>query len=235
MADVTDATFEQLVMDRSVTVPVVVDLWAEWCGPCRTLGPIIERVVAATEGRVELAKVDVDANPEVSASFRVQSIPAVYAVKDRQVVDHFIGAQPEQKVREFVERLAPLVTEADRLVDEGSEESLRAALELDPDHRGAIARLAELLVAQGDEASRQEALAILARVPETGETKRIAALARLGAPEDPDEMTAALDALLERVKTDESARQEFLDRLELMGSTDPRTLEYRRKLTTVLF
>ncbi len=235
MADVTDATFEQLVMDRSTSVPVVVDLWAEWCGPCRTLGPILERVIAETDGRVELAKVDVDANQEVSASFRVQSIPAVYAIKDRQVVDHFLGAQPEHQVRAFVQRLAPVVSEADLLVEAGDEDSLRQALQLDPDHRSAIARLAELLVERGDEESRQEALALLARVPETGETKRIAALARLGGAKESDEMTAALDSLLERVKTDEAARQEFLDRLELMGSTDPRTLEYRRKLTTVLF
>lgn len=235
MADVTDATFEQLVMERSVTVPVVVDLWAEWCGPCRTLGPILERVIAETEGRVELAKVDVDANQEVAAAFRVQSIPAVYALKDRQVVDHFLGAQPEHQVRAFVERLAPHVTEADRLADLGDEASLREAVALDPDHKTAIVRLAELLVEKGDEPSRQEALTLLARIPETGETKRVAALARLGRAEEPDEMTAALDALLERVKTDDAARQEFLDRLELMGSTDPRTLEYRRKLTTVLF
>jgi putative thioredoxin len=94
MTDVTDATFERDVLDRSVDVPVVVDLWAEWCGPCRTLGPIIERVVAETGGAVELAKVDVDHNPRVSASFAVQSIPAVFAISDRKVVDSFIGARP---------------------------------------------------------------------------------------------------------------------------------------------
>ena len=237
MADVTDATFEAAVLERSVEVPVVVDLWAEWCGPCRTLGPILEKVVAESAGRVELAKVDVDANPEVSAAFRVQSIPAVYGLRNRQVVDHFLGALPEPQVRAFVDRLAPPLSEADQLTGKGDEESLRAALDLDPDHPGAIAALAELLVNRGDEASRQEALALLARIPETAEIRRIAALARVGQSQPPpaDDLTAELDALLDRVKDDETARQEFLDRLELMGPGDPRTTEYRKKLTSRLF
>src|SRR5690606_2830275 len=100
--DVTDATFEAEVIERSTTVPVVVDLWAEWCGPCRTLGPIIEKVVDETQGKVVLAKVDVDANPMVSQAFRVQGIPAVHAVVDRRPVDSFVGAQPENVVRAFV-------------------------------------------------------------------------------------------------------------------------------------
>lgn len=217
-------------------VPVVVDLWAEWCGPCRTLGPILEKVVAGFEGQIELTKVDVDANPEISAAFRVQSIPAVYALRNRQVVDHFMGAVPEQQVRAFVTRLVPPVTEADRLVAAGDEESLRAALVLDPDHVGAINALSEVLVSRGEE-GRQEALGLIARIPETAETRRIAAAARVGGavPDDDDGHTAALDDLLERVKSDDAARQEFLDRLELMGPEDPRTAEYRKKLTARLF
>src|SRR2546423_7201336 len=117
--DVTDSTFETAVLERSTQVPVVVDLWAEWCGPCKTLGPIIEKVVAETGGQVELAKVDVDANPGIAQAFRVQSIPAVFALRDRQVIDQFVGAIPEAQVRDFVSRLAPSQTEADLLVERG--------------------------------------------------------------------------------------------------------------------
>src|SRR4051794_40847771 len=127
MTDVTDATFQSAVLDRSMQVPVVVDLWAEWCGPCRTLGPILERVVADSGGAVELAKVDVDSNPGVSGAFAVQSIPAVYAISAGKVVDSFIGALPEPAVREFVQRLVPSESEADRLVAKGDEAPPRPA------------------------------------------------------------------------------------------------------------
>src|SRR5919199_7001071 len=149
MTDVTDATFQHDVLDRSTEVPVVVDLWAEWCGPCRTLGPILERVVAETGGKVELAKVDVDRNPSISAAFSVQSIPAVYAISGGKVVDSFIGALPEPAVREFVDRLAPAQSEADRLAARGDEASLRQALELEPDHPTAVVALAEMLAERG--------------------------------------------------------------------------------------
>src|SRR5437588_7062924 len=162
MIDVTDDTFEQDVLERSKRVPVVVDLWAPWCGPCRTLGPTIEKVVDATEGQVELVKVNVDENPRVAATFQVQSIPAVYALKDAKVVDGFIGALPEKGVAEFVARLAPTETEVDRLVAAGDEESLRKAPEHEPAHEGAVVALAELLAERGD---TDEALSLLARPP----------------------------------------------------------------------
>lgn len=240
MVDVTDATFETDVLLRSETVPVVVDLWAPWCGPCKTLGPILEKVIAETDGKVELAKINIDENPQAQAAFRVQSIPAVFALKDKAIVDQFIGALPEAGVRQFVERLAPGKSPADKLVEIGSEDALRAALDIQPDHAVAVVALAELLVAGGEPEAIVEALALLARIPETDEVRRVAALARMGggaAVESVvgDGVEAKLDALLERVKDDEGARQEFLDVLALLGSEDPRTMRYRRAMTSRLF
>lgn len=231
MADVTDATFERDVLQRSAQVPVVVDLWASWCGPCITLGPILEKVIAEKDGAVELAKVDVDANPGVAGQFRLQSIPAVFAVKDGQVVDQFVGAVPESKVRQFVEGLVPAKREVDVLAERGDEDSLRAALAIEPDHPVAVVALAELLAERGE---GDEALALLARVPETADVRRVAALARVGS-DAPDDPGAELDALLDTVKADEAARQRFLDLLEVLGPTDPRTATYRKALTARLF
>lgn len=234
MTDVTDATFQQAVLDRSATVPVVVDLWAPWCGPCQTLGPILERVVAATGGAVELAKVNVDENPQVAATFQVQSIPAVFALRDGKVVDGFIGAVPEAQVEAFVQRLAPAPSEADLLVQAGDEASLRRALELEPDHAGAIAALARILVDRGEAA---DALALLARVPETPDLRALAAAARLAGSEVAvgDDVGTLLDGLLARVRDDEAARQEFVDVLETLGPDDPRTARYRKALAARLF
>jgi putative thioredoxin len=234
--DVTDTTFETAVLDRSVEHPVVVDLWAPWCGPCRTLGPLLEKVVDATEGEVELVKVNVDENPQISAAFQVQSIPAVFAIADRKVVDTFIGALPEAQVRAFVNQLVKQPSEADQLVEAGDEASLRRALEIQPDHAGAIVALAEILVGRGD---AEAALALLARVPETQETRRIAALARLasvGSTIDPlSDVESRLDTLLEVAKEDEDARREFLDLLEAMDPEDERRGRYRRALSSRLF
>ena len=235
MTDVTDATFARDVLQRAAEVPVVVDLLAEWGGPCRTLGPILERVVAETGGKVALAKVDIDSNPQVAASFSVQSIPAVFAISGGKVVDSFIGALPEAAVREFVAKLAPAESEADRLAAQGDEASLRQALELQHDHPVAVVALAELLAGQGN---GEEALALLTRVPETSDSRRVAARARLGENGDADgdgQVDARLEALLERVKDDEAARREFVDLLEMLGSDDPRTPRYRRALASRLF
>jgi putative thioredoxin len=242
--DVTDATFQTEVLDRSETTPVVVDLWAPWCGPCRTLGPIIEKVIDETEGKVVLVKVNVDENPQVSAAFRVQGIPAVYALAGGKVVDGFVGAQPEDAVREFVDRLQPSEDEqeVDRLVAtgiaEGDEQSLRQALDLKPDHHDAIVGLAELLANRSTNGDTEEALGLLERIPETAEIRRVAALIRTGAAGDDtssDEITSKLDTLLDRVKADDEARQEFVDLLEVLGADDPRTAEYRRQLTARLY
>ena len=233
MADVTDATFEQDVIERSKQVPVVVDLWAPWCGPCKTLGPTIEKVVAGTDGQVELAKVNIDENPQVSHAFQVQSIPAVYALKDGKVIDGFIGAQPESVVQKFVDTLLPTEeeTEVQRLLKAGDAESLARVLDLEPDNEQAIVALAEHLV--GD-AKNDEALDLLARIPETAETRRVAALARLG-DEPTDDVDERLGALLGQVKADEDARQQFVDLLEVLGPDDPRTAAWRKKLTQTLY
>jgi putative thioredoxin len=230
--DVTDATFESDVLGRSKDAAVVVDLWAPWCGPCRQLGPILERVCDATDGKVVLVKVNVDENPGISQAFRVQSIPAVFAVKDGRVVDGFVGAQGEAAVVEFVSRLLPTEEESHvhDLVAAGDEASLRAVLDLEPGNRDAIVALAELLVANGD---NDEALALLGRIPEDADTKRIAAMARTGS--QLGDIEAQLDTLLDAVKTDDDARQRFVDLLEIMGPDDPRTAAYRRKLTARLF
>lgn len=231
--DVTDADFQVEVVEKSMSVPVVVDLWAPWCGPCRTLGPIIEKVVDDTGGKVALVKVNVDENPAISQAFRVQSIPAVFALRDGQVVDGFVGAYPEPEVTRFVAGLLPTEeeTEVAQLLAAGDEASLREVLEREPGNEDAIVALGELLVERGD---GEEALALLQRIPESERTRKVAASARVGAVPT-DDHDATLTALLPRVKADDEARQEFVDILELMGPSDPRTAEYRRKLTAQLF
>jgi putative thioredoxin len=238
--DVTDATFEAEVIERSAQVPVVIDLWADWCGPCKTLGPIIEKVVDETGGKVLLAKLDVDNNPQVAQALRVQSIPAVFVAKDRKLFQGFIGAQPEHVVRQFVESLLPTEQEGalSALLEAGDEASLRKALEIEPGHEQAVVALAELLVRSAANGSTDEALALLDRIPESAETRRVAALARMGSngvAEFDDGVEAKLDALLDRVKDDEDARQEYVDVLELLGPNDARTATFRKRLTARLF
>lgn len=232
--DVTDATFARDVIERSRTVPVVVDLWAEWCGPCKTLGPIIEKVIDETNGAVELAKVDVDANPEIAQAFQVQSIPAVFALKDAQIVDTFVGALPESAVREFVERLAPGASKVDRLVDAGDEVSLREALALDPSNVDAVVALGDFLRQEG---RLDESEALLEPLSHVLAAKTVLARVRLqrsGVQLDGD-LDLTLEHLLEQSATSEASKEHLLEVLDALGPDDARYVSFRRRLASRLY
>ena len=231
--DVLDHTFQKEVIDKSMVFPVIVDLWAPWCGPCKTLGPILEKLVAATKGQVVLAKVDVDKCPQIAQAFQAQSIPAVYAMKDGKILDGFVGAEPEHVVNEFVKKLLPEVVAVDvrALLAKGDEASLRKAFEAEPANEAVVIALAELLVSRKDCAA---ALEILKTIPQSDRV-RVAVAAARAAFVPVDDYDGVLTQLLERVKSDEEAKKSYLDLLEKMGPNDPRTTDYRKKLTARLF
>jgi putative thioredoxin len=233
MVDVTDASFQTDVIERSRTVPVVVDLWAPWCEPCKTLGPILEKAIADTAGKVELAKVDVDANPQIAQSFEIQGIPAVYAIKDGEVVNGFVGAKGESEITAFVNDLLPDAQEQiiEKLLEDGTESSLEEVLQAIPDHSEAIVRLASIYI---DNENSEAALDLLKRIPESQETRHIAARARTGSlPEN--EILEKLDELLPHVKVDEDARIEFVDLLDVLGPENVEVKNYRQKLSRALY
>jgi putative thioredoxin len=242
--DTSEATFQRDVIDRSYEVPVVVDFWAEWCGPCRSLGPVIEKAVDARDGQVELVKLDTDANQRLAAEYRIQSIPAVKAFKDGQVVDEFVGALPPAAVERFLDGLAP--SEAERLVEAGGEENLRRALELEPGRADAALALARLLADRGD---REGALAALANVPGSFAAEGLAARLRL--EEDPTlreafaaldagETERALDLLIEAIAAADPDRREDLRKaivgvLDELGVEHPLARDSRRRLANALY
>ncbi len=231
--DVKDSTFQKDVIEKSMVTPVIIDLWAQWCGPCKTLGPILEKLTAATNGKVILAKVDVDSCPQISQAFQVQSIPAVYAMKEGKIVDGFVGAQSEHVVEQFIKNLLPepVVVDVKALLAKGDEESLRQALASEPTNESVVVALADLLTARKDCSA---ALELLKTVPETHRVQ--AAIAAAKAAFVPhDDFDKQLSELLIRVKTDEEAKKEFLELLAKMGPNDPRTADYRKKLTARLF
>ncbi|HEU4980668.1 MAG TPA: thioredoxin [Solirubrobacterales bacterium] len=247
---VGEQEFQAKVVERSKQVPVVVDFWAEWCAPCRTLGPALEEAIRKRGGKVELAKVDIDANPRISAQFGIQSIPAVMAFKDGKVVAEFVGVQPPAAIESFLDQIVP--SEADRLVEAGDEKSLRKALELDPRSAPAAIGLGRIMLTRGEP---EAALEVLRPFPTDFVADGLAARAELaqspngsGADElqaafsawddgDPDRALETLQAVLS--SEEDAGRRDMLRRVMVaifteLGADHPLAREHRRRLAAAL-
>jgi putative thioredoxin len=249
--DVGESSFVAEVVERSRELPVVVDFWAEWCGPCRQLGPALEQAVGARAGKVELAKVDVDSNQSLAASFGVQGIPAVKAFRDGQVVAEFTGAIPPAQIEAFLDRLVP--SPAEELVAAGDEASLREALAIDPRHAGAATGLARILLARGETADAvalleplggdflAEGLLARARLAEAdGDPGMATGLAAVFDAWDSGDHSAALEALQGALATEPDPERRDLIRQVMvgifteLGADHELAREHRRRLAAAL-
>jgi len=243
--DVTDATFEAEVIERSRSKPVVVDVWAAWCGPCHMLAPVLEREVERRDGAVELVKLDVDANPVTAESFGIRGIPAVKAFRDGKVVSEFVGAQPAAAVSRFLDSLAP--SRAELLARNGDEASLREAVELEPERVDAALPLARILHRRGE---RDEALEVLSAVPGSFAADGLAARIRLEkagldglapafAALDAGDTAGALDLLISTIRPThpkrDALRRVVVGILDELGPDDPAVATWRRRLTSALY
>jgi putative thioredoxin len=255
--EVGEAEFQRQVVEASHDIPVVVDFWAGWCRPCLVLGPLLERLAEEHGGRFTLAKVDVDANPGLAGRFGIQGIPVVKAFRGGAVVSEFVGAQPEDVVRRFLDHLVP--SKGDELTAAAqdlearrelprAEESYRRALQDSPGHQGATAGLARILMADG---RMDEARDLLAGVPPSPEARPLTARLRLAeAAEDgppavreaaaaavAGEHRRALELALAGVSDGDrdSARELMVRVFEVLGDEHPLTLEFRPRLARALF
>jgi putative thioredoxin len=241
--DVTEQDFETRVVERSRQVPVVVDFWAEWCGPCRQLTPLLEREAGKHGDELDLAKLDTDANQTISQAFGIQGIPAVKAFRDGRIVDEFVGAQPPPVVERFFAGLVP--SEAEKLAAAGDEASLRRAVELEPGRAEAAVPLARLLLARGE---REEAEQVLAPVVGSFQADGLRARLRLDEDEGLADAFAALDAGDHERAIDlliaalpsadgrkDDIRQVVVSVLDELGVEHPLARDARRRLAAALY
>lgn len=244
--DVTEATFQAEVIDRSHDTPVVVDFWAAWCGPCRQLAPIIEAIAERREGEVLLAKVDIDANPGLARQYEIMSIPAVKGFRDGNVVAEFVGLQPEASIESFFNRVIPSAVE--KLVAAGDEDSLREALVRDAGSTPARIALGRILVGDG---RLEEAVEVLRPASHDLDASSLIALAELRAIDHPDvaaglaalereDREAALSYLLDAVRgttgdVRDTIRGAMVGIFRELGDQHPLTVRFRRRLSQALY